>query len=390
MTSATTASAAPSKSASTASKSGRISVLDVAKGLAILYVPFYHVVFTADPYMYVGEVGGCLLLGFFFLVSGYGYDPYKRPFAEQVIHRLRTLILPTFCWLAAVCVAMCGFYAIVEGENAEYLVQSILLTIFRPELMSLVSPGCETFTNMFNTMSPVWFVWTLFLADLLMYFVGKFALRGPVDTVIACVAMLCVSAMMLQADMHLPWNLQCVPFYSTLMTIGAAISKYRKENPEFQIMPGTRWIVIVIAIIGCFTISYFAPSCKLFMGGLGTLGGVNAFTFCMGSVLFTIAYVELLARLFNAVASLKLALIWLGRHTLPLLIIHGPLGVMIAHLINTPAKLETLIWSMDSEPWTQLAGAPIHWGSLEVYFLTLAASIVIIYAYDVIKGKLAK
>lgn len=122
-------------------KTQREAYVDIAKGVCILLVVSIH----AEVFGVIGTPYPFIAVPMFFFLSGF-FDHSERPFRTWVTKSVRTLLLPGIIWLAI---------------GLSYIAA-----------LSFIHRGNYSFTNTlyepFAGNGPVWFLFALFYAKLLM------------------------------------------------------------------------------------------------------------------------------------------------------------------------------------------------------------------------------
>lgn len=124
----------------------RFDFIDVMKGMAILFVIFFHA--ERFPFSYFYWLWSCFGLQLFFFSSGYCFSN-KRRGGEFLLHKIKTMLIP-------------------------YLIGSILLRIFKCHVNGTCDAIGEWFVKtfiLFKRIDYLWFLPALFFINLLLYFV---------------------------------------------------------------------------------------------------------------------------------------------------------------------------------------------------------------------------
>lgn len=137
----------------------RDEYVDAAKGLCILLVVCIH----TEVFGVIGMPLTFLAVPMFFFLSGF-YDSSERPFSQWLGKSARTLLLPGVTWLAIGLAFMAA--------------------------LSLLNRGSFTFVNNlyepFAGNGPVWFLFALFYAKVILGLLLRLRLPNWAIAVIAC------------------------------------------------------------------------------------------------------------------------------------------------------------------------------------------------------------
>lgn len=139
---------------------GRIEYIDLAKGICIFLVVLHHVEGRMDVHLPFDEYLRVCRMPMYFLLSGIFFKPYKN-FCEFVIKKTNKLLVPFifFLILSDVCF-------------------NLLLKLYKHGLNGLnMYDWSLGFYNFFSEKIinvPIWFLWCLFVLNILFYLVYLF------------------------------------------------------------------------------------------------------------------------------------------------------------------------------------------------------------------------
>ena len=121
----------------------RNRALDLAKGIGMLFVIIYHLVFrqrggVADQ-MICGAMW--LFLPLYFAAAGYTYRTGRRTLWENISHRFRTLLLPAIISSSVLLVLGGIYFKITYSYNIRAWLRDAVHTFLRPELGGKIIEG---------------------------------------------------------------------------------------------------------------------------------------------------------------------------------------------------------------------------------------------------------
>ncbi len=313
----------------------RDNAVDIAKGVGMLFVVAYHLVFRerngAADQMIQGAVW--LFLPLFFALSGYTYRAGVRTPLQNIGRRFQNLLLPSVI-SCCILLVLGGFYfskTAFFGWRAWF--RDAVHTFLRPELGVKVIDDAGGI--LFHNISPVWFVWTLWWASMLFFFVADLALKNSVCFGAVTVVLMGVGTALYVFVPPTPWSISLAPVYACMMLLGA----YAAKTQIFK----RHKLHVVIAIAEaavCFAVQAFLfkkfGSDQIYAGQLGTAHGWDP----------VICYLQLVVGGFGmmqlcvAVEGLKLLrpVAFIGKNSLVFLLLHCMFGAVAANILDNPIK----------------------------------------------------
>lgn len=195
----------------------RIETIDIAKGLGILLVVIGHSLQTGS---YPVRVIWTFHMPLFFFLSGFCYNPYKYTFGTLLKTRVKQLFVPL-------------------------LLFSALLLVLRIPVLSF--PVAFSIWRLFPF--ALWFVFILFLTELLGFYIVRLPLYMPVLIGLS-------SVMLYNHGIQLPYSLSSLPAAIMFYSIGHKLRQEQEANANY-INIINKW-----GVIGGFLIlsyAYFKP-----------------------------------------------------------------------------------------------------------------------------------
>lgn len=189
----------------------RLNVIDVAKGIGIIFVVFAHVNYTPEILVLIYSFH----MPLFFLISGMLFNKSKYlDFKSFFRRRFKTLFIPyviyelvSIAWLY-VSERLYSDFQLFDVSKDQYI------DFFK---QILISNWSGTHVN-----QPLWFVPCLFLVEILYYFICKMKKRFivPVCFLLACCGWVLESGMLNFNNKLLPWSLDSALFALGIYAIG--------------------------------------------------------------------------------------------------------------------------------------------------------------------------
>ncbi len=201
-------------------KTKRLNVIDVAKGLGIIFVVYAHTCYQHDLLTLIYAFH----MPLFFLISGMLYDKNKYPdFKSFFTKRFKALFIPYVgfelasigcLYLAERAYSHAQLFDVSKEQYIEYLQQII------------ISNWSRTHVN-----QPLWFIPCLLLIEALYFYISKMKKRYIVPTcfILACCGWVLESGMLNFDNKTLPWSLDSAIFALGFYAIGNLSSKYVQQ-----------------------------------------------------------------------------------------------------------------------------------------------------------------
>ncbi len=366
----------------------RFKELDIMKGIGILLIIVYHLVYrpqdsAADKLI---RSSGWAFIALFFLISGFTAGVDKRSVKENYVNRVKKLILPC---LASECVALIvgGIYCMLRlGFTITDVFHDVLVTFIRPELGVQISREWGEGGTLFINASPVWYIWAMIFTELLFYPIAKWCAGNRGRWIISVVLLLGIQIPLYIFVNPLPWQLNIVPTFTVFMLLGRLF----KETGFFLGLSGLRiWQHLLIVLVGFaahFGLFCFGGTEWYYICVYGTRGGWDIPLVIVQILIFAPALFSL-AKLLGKLSRLNLALSWLGSHTLTILIWHSIFGMIFEDLFGTYLKMGQN-WYLENHG-IMVTGEIIGM-SLLVGLLSLIASVLLALGEDKVRGMFAK
>lgn len=364
-------------------KGKRNSVIDIIKAIFMLSIAVYHLVYRAQggmPDRIIRELIYLSLGGFFFL-SGYYYRGDKAPLKKAIGHRMMSLLKPAVLTTAGLLLVFGPYQMIVRGYAFSNWLWDGVLNYLRPEFVSWFAPEHAVGGQLYENLSPVWFVWTLVWSSLLFYII-MYVCDNTVKTAVALVVMIGMGSVLYVHVPNLPWSLQLTPLYAGIMILGSICGRMKivERLCEFNI-----WISVILAVPMAyihFLLFDNYGSDLIYLGVLGVKTYMGAMLFIIQTIIGL--YVVLtLARFVQKVPVVNRALEWVGKNTMTILLWHCLIGGLAADALHTYNK-PGVNWYLNPLP------AEVLIKSIVTFVISLAGCVLVVFLTDRIKAKLHK
>lgn len=308
---------------------------DIVKGLAILVVCQLHALqLTKEIFYPLVALFGFIMPVFMFL-SGYNY--HQKQAAPVILMKKRVgFILKVYLIWCFLMLAIMGpyFYFHKDGTISE------ILTSFAAHLLS--ESGCKMLgwdvpVVMFrHVLGPCWFLQYLISSSTIFYLSVDYALKSFKNLFSVVTAFVLTTFLFLQFKIYLPWGFHCAPALAGVMIIAARLAV---DGQFFAPTSKKIWTyinaLVCLIIVDVIQISF--PSAGILGAGvLGEVcGGIEVF-FMVCFAVFGTYFLINLAKLIEKIPYVSKGLIWLGQHSLEILLTHRPIAYLIRDAMGLP------------------------------------------------------
>lgn len=138
----------------------RIEFIDSAKGLCIILVVYHHTQHYVDFLSPIDDVLQSFRMPLYFTLSGVFFKTYGN-IKEFLTKKVNKLLIPFL------------FYFIFSSILFPLILNSVSITSEKIEIASIRSLFNEDFFNL-----PIWFLWCLFITNLMFYLINKICLNN--------------------------------------------------------------------------------------------------------------------------------------------------------------------------------------------------------------------
>ena len=318
----------------------RYIVFDIAKGIGIILVAVFHLVYRAENGVIDNLIRESiwLLIPFFFAVSACFFNPLKRNFKQNIIQRVHNLLVPSVLFTVIFLVIFGIHWGIFHDYKFSEWISDFTATFLRPEFFAYFSDRNLNDAVVFDINSSVWFVWVMLIADPLFYYSAEKIFskqKNLVKLFSLCFLLVLISFALYDYNNYFSWSLLLVPFYTAVMLLGTYLAL--SGNIEIILSTKYSYFYALIAFAVHILMFRFCGSSGAFMNELGTIGKWSVFTCFIQTFIGGYAFLTF-CNLLRKVKYVSDYLAFIGRNSLYFLLMHRPFGAMCADLMGTYVK----------------------------------------------------
>ena len=318
----------------------RNTTLDIARGLGIIIVCIYHIVYRPEKGLADMLIlcGIWFILPFFFVISGYLYKPHRYSISDYIIHRGKSLLIPTLKYTITLLLLWGLYCVIIHGETLKEWARDIVLTYLRPEFYRLlISPDVNTDGLIYDMISTVWFMWTMIFSAPLFYGFVEFTNKRAANLFIVCAVLIIISTLLHPYRAKFSWSLTLVPVYAAISLCGSFMKTHDLVSKFFA--GNYKYILAVIAAVIHVKIFYKFASFWVFSNEIGNsaAGNFAVLIFFLQTFIGGYAYI-VLCELINKLGFLEKILAFIGQNSLMFMFTHRIFSTIFADIIGAPIK----------------------------------------------------
>ena len=358
-------------------KEGRLQYVDAIKGIAILWIVFYHLIAACAFKTYVLNPLMELFLVLFFFFSGYFYNPDKGSIWQNIWKRSKSVLVPFFVY-SLIFWAVGTIYLIATGqapfvETLGCLRNFYAGCIWNRDIQNWANLDYYHLGKRYLFLADFWFLLALFFSSIIFFLLAKFVLKKVPFSIISILALFALTGVCVGFKFTLPYNLHMVPYWTAFMLLGAlAGSRKLIELPMLKRVP--KYVIGIAAMAVGVLVATLAkePTLNQFRG---TFAGENQVISMLLCIAAAIPFVWGIGMLFHQLEQdgLRLKEIgWLGSHSLVFYLFH----MFYAWLIGIIFRFDVLKMEL--------------WLSVVIAFSAIAICILHCLLQDLIKNKMAR
>ena len=314
----------------------RSTRIDIMKGLMMLAVMLYHLVYRKQDSLpdLLAREAIYLSMPLFMLLAGYFYRE-----GRTLRNRLKAILKFPVLSSAALLLIFGPYYiAVYIDFTAKSWLSDIVLTYLRPEFTGMLLPSFAAPGQLFNNLSPVWFVWTLAWSTVVFYVAVKLSSGSIYRSGAAAAVLIAAGTAGYLCLPPLSWNLQIVPLYAGIMMIGHLLSIFEAEKKSVKVsLPVSLCTGAAAGLMHVYIFRRFGSD-LIYLGILGEKDVYSALMFVL-QVLVGGYALCVLAGLIEKAGLLREPFSFIGRHTMVFLMFHCLIGGVAADLMHTYNKL---------------------------------------------------
>ena len=305
-------------------QSKRLNYVDMVKGIAVLWVVFYHLISPGIVKDVLNHVIDTVLIAFFFY-SGYFHKPGKLSIGENIIVRTKAVFVPFFKYSLLFWAAGSLYLIITKSETvmeALYCLRNFYAgCIWNRVIQGWFSWEYYSLGKRYFYLADFWFLIALFFASILFFLIADHVVTSKGKAAVTAGVLFMITGVCRHFAISLPYNIQIVPFWTAFMLLGALAGQEKLfEKPLFT---GTSGWILSLALLGAgLTVSMLkAPVPNLFRGSFGD-PEVVCMLLCILSALLVIPGLSGLCVMVEKSGLRTNELGWIGSHSLIVYIYH--------------------------------------------------------------------
>ncbi len=366
----------------------RNGALDCARGLGIIIIMIYHLVYRAQGGVADKIIIECAwgIIPFYFMITGYFYKPLKYSVSEEIKRKTKGLLLKTVC-IVGVLLIVFGIYCVpVHGYTPGVWFNDVVYTYLRPEftniIMRALGKPVDAYGILYLNLSPVWFIWVMFFSCTFFYPTANIAYKSPrafVSVIAICVVLGTITYTALPP---LSWNLNQVPAYVVIMLIASILGQMDFIEKMSKI--GTHIVVLTMICAFIAHVILFGPfgTDQMYAGEIARIGVLSPVMYIFQACIWAYAFVSL-GILIDKVPVLNRFLSWTGKNTNIFLLTHCIFAVVACDVMGTYTKPGADWYIADLTP-------DIIIKSIISFVFAFLCGACVIYARDLIMKKTGK
>ncbi|SCW30979.1 Fucose 4-O-acetylase [Ruminococcaceae bacterium YRB3002] len=359
----------------------RIAVIDIMKGVMIIIIAVFHIVYRPmDSVVDIALQGSTyLFIPLFFILSGYFYR-YDKSVIPSVGTRLKKFALPIVGSSLAILVILCPYYMLVHGYTPHQWISDLLTTYLRPELMSWILPSYSDVGPLFENVSPVWYIWALVMATVVFYFVMNLVHNDSIKILVMAGVLFVIGSITYVTLPPMSWSLTNTPVYAGLMMIGFLLNKHKVLQKLYEFNLAVSFVIATAAFVIHFFIYKYLGFAQMYRSVYD-----HDHTFYATAVFIVQAFIGgyamlTYARVVEKIKPLSVALQWVGRHTPEIIVTHYVFGGLASDLLRNYNKCGVNWYLDDLTPEIIIKSAI-------ACVIALAGSFLVGYLNDIFWGK---
>ena len=299
--------------------SDRLNFIDIAKGLGIILVLFFH----SCGIPRIGYFLSASYMQLFFIVSGYTYKQ-GRTISNNMKKRFSSIIIPYCLYNFFLLVMRICIEAFENKLNLLRYVKIILGSAYsRYCLYPLGVESNHLFLQNYN--SPMWFLTALISSSIIYYLIVDYALRSKSKTMLSMLILTGLSIALSRLPILLPWSIDCAPMGALFMICGTML----KNNSFFEKRFDIKYLTVLISSISLYVIlCLYNKNINMSVRNYGDHGVMSVFYFTLIGIIGSALYILFSKKIEKTKLGVILKLI--GQNTISILCLH----LFVFYLIN--------------------------------------------------------
>lgn len=358
-------------------KEGRLQYVDAIKGIAILWIVFYHLIAACAFKTYVLNPLMELFLVLFFFFSGYFYNPDKGSIGQNIWKRSKSILIP-FVVYSLIFWAVGTIYLTATGqapfiETLGCLRNFYAGCIWNRDIQNWAHLDYYHLGKRYLFLADFWFLLALFFSSIIFFLLAKFALKKVPFAILSILVLFALTGVCAGFRFTLPYNLHMTPYWTAFMLLGALVGNRKLiELPSLKRAP--KYVIGIVALALGIVVAIFAKNAALNQFR-GTFDGENQLVSMLLCIAAAVPFVWGIGILFHQLEQdgLRLTEIgWVGSRSLIFYLFH----MFYAWLISIIFRFDLLKMEL--------------WLSVVIAFSVIAICILHCLLQDAIKNKISE
>ena len=339
-------------------KPHRTRAQDIAKGMMIIAVVFFHCFITtsanpseaAQAFSVLKAMFPFLLSSFFFY-AGYNYTANDRTFKQNIIRRAKQLLIPMVIAFVISTTSITVMELIFRHDDVGSVfvdVGNTILYCWMTEPLAWILQFPQSGGIVFElviALGLLWFLFVLFVASFFFYLLVKHTnkkLSTLISVVIGLLLIAFCIGQFVPSGTYLPYYVQCWPVVIAIMLTAAYLRQShflnrRITSKKDSLLIGLNALIAEGIVVGISLVCYFyfgASSTGSLPGSLfdAKLKGFDAFVAFAFGILGTY-FLHTVCRLIKFIPVVSTCLQWVGNHSAIFYMLH-PIFIELVGIVG--------------------------------------------------------
>ncbi|ULO08647.1 acyltransferase family protein [Paenibacillus sp. 19GGS1-52] len=292
-------------------KTKRLTVIDMVRGITILLVVMGHADFTP---VVLGDLFRDFRMPLFFMVSGYIFSASKYSHNLRLLIRTRlfSLVVPYFSAGILAYLIWVVLQTIAKGQSWD-------IVWYKPLLAIVYGTSLEG--NLINV--PIWFLTCLFVTQIIFCMVMRYVDSFSWQLQLGIMLLLSLSGFFMSTILFLPWNIDVALVAQLFVFVGYKLKQY-KLIEKLHTFDLSSIVLFLLFLLTAYFNSYVDMNNRIYG---------NVLLFYVAGITGSI----LVIKMTNALTPFKWfarLLTYLGQESLPILIFHYGIFILVLNFLE--------------------------------------------------------
>ena len=324
--------------------------LNIIKGLGILFVIIVHMMNASGVSNILPTAVQTIVnsisvpvMTMFLIMSGYTYNPGERSMGENILRRLKRLLLPYYLYLIPILLTEIIIYLFIEKRSLAWFADGLIGVVFQYQSLHIFDTSISYVHPMFYPVLVGWFVFQLAVGYVL--FVPLVQLikdkKSYFKLILACVSF-ALGALFYVLDLQglngefFPTVCKIFIIPNIFGTAGFLLLGYFLR--DFKFMEFDDYSIKRKIITSLICLAYIVLICatddNLYDYPIGKWGAFGAFSYLTGPVygLALLLVLGILSSLIHKCEGVTKIILFLGDNTMDILLSHINIAFIIAYI----------------------------------------------------------